>query len=191
MTLLQPSPSLPRLMGQPVFEEVVMRLRFLTLRLGLLGTLAACSGSQSPVPMVGRQADISQLAGEWLGEYSSVESGRSGTIVFTLTAGSDTASGDVVMTPQFVTRGPAAQTGQPPTPPQTPRAITIKFVRVSGGQVSGALDPYPDPTCGCQLHTTFIGRLVGDTLSGTYRSRHIETQEIQQGRWRVVRKAAQ
>ena len=163
-----------------------MSLRSLTVRFGLLA-LTACSGSQSPVPMVGRQADISLLAGEWLGEYSSVESGRSGSIVFNLTAGSDTATGDVVMTPQFVNRGPANPSGQT-TPMPAPRSIQIKFVRVSGGQVSGALDPYTDPNCGCQLHTTFIGRLVGDTLSGTYTSRHVETQEVQKGRWRVVRK---
>lgn len=168
-----------------------MSLRSLTVRFGLLGALIACSGSQSPVPMVGRQVDISQLAGEWLGEYSSVESGRSGSIVFNLTAGSDTATGDVVMNPQIVNRGPAAPTGQNPTSFPTPRSIQIRFVRVSGGQVSGALDPYTDPNCGCQLHTTFVGRLVGDTLSGTYTSRHMETQEIQKGRWRVVRKAQQ
>ncbi len=163
-----------------------MNLRSFTIRLGLLGVLTACGGSQSPVPMVGRRADISQLAGEWLGEYSSVETGRSGSIVFNLTAGSDTATGDVVMTPQFVMRGPVTQPSQ--GAPQTPRSITIRFVRVSGGQVSGALDPYTDPNCGCQLHTTFTGRLVGDTLSGTYMSRHEQTQEVQTGRWRVVRK---
>lgn len=29
--------------------------------------LIACGGSQAPVPMVGQEADVSQLAGEWFG----------------------------------------------------------------------------------------------------------------------------
>ena len=156
----------------------------------LVAVAMGCGGSQSPVPVVGREADISRLAGQWLGDYSSVETGRSGSIVFTLTAGSDTAMGDVVMTPRFTGAGPAPA-GQPgaQTTPQPSQAIDIKFVRVTGGQVSGALAPYTDPTCNCPLHTTFVGRLVGDTLSGTYTSRHENAQGVQQGRWRVVRKA--
>jgi hypothetical protein len=149
--------------------------------------LLGCGGAQTPVPVVGRQADISQLAGEWYGEYSSVESGRSGSIVFKLVAGSDSATGDVVMTPQWVTR---QGTGQMPPSQTAPvsQPLSIRFVRVSGGQVSGALDPYPDPNCGCTLHTTFIGRLRSDTLEGTYTSLHEQTRDVQKGRWRVVRK---
>lgn len=155
----------------------------------LAGFLSACGGSQTPVPVVGRDADISRLAGQWLGDYSSVETGRSGSIVFTLQAGSDTAAGDVVMTPRFAAAGPGGQTTPQPTVTQAGQAIDIKFVRVSGGQVSGALAPYTDPTCNCPLHTTFVGRLAGDTLSGTYSSRHENANDVQQGRWRVVRKS--
>ena len=153
------------------------------------GLLVACGGSQSPVPVVGREADISKLAGEWSGEYSSGETGRSGSILFTLKSGTDTATGDVVMTPRFAAAGPP-QAGQPsPQVALASQAIDIKFVRVTGGQVSGSLAPYTDPTCNCPLHTTFVGRLVGDTLAGTYTSRHENAQDMQQGRWRVVRKS--
>ena len=155
----------------------------------LAGFLIGCGGSQSPVPVVGREVDISKLAGQWFGDYSSVETGRSGSIAFTLTAGSDTATGDVVMTPRF---NAGAQVGQQPAAqPTAPvaQSIDIKFVRVTGGQVSGALAPYTDPTCNCPLHTTFVGRLTGDTLSGTYLSRHENANDVQQGRWRVVRKS--
>jgi len=127
------------------------------------------------------------LTGQWLGEYSSAETGRSGSIVFTLRAGSDTATGDVVMTPRLQGLGPTSPNGQA-SPPPAPQAIEIRFVRVSGGQVSGALAPYTDPSCNCPLHTTFVGKLVGDTLSGTYASRHENSQDSQSGRWRVVRK---
>lgn len=164
-----------------------MGTRFSPVTVGLVGLAVACGGAQSPVPVVGRRTDISQLAGEWLGEYSSAETGRSGSISFTLKAGSDTAFGDVVMTPRFATAGPAAATGQPAPVQATAPAIDIRFVRVTGGQVSGALAPYNDPTCNCPLHTTFVGRLVGDTLSGTYTSRHENANDMQRGRWRVVR----
>src|SRR5258705_1052040 len=60
---------------------------------------AACGTNQPSVPLVGRSADVAALAGEWAGEYSSVESGRSGSITFTLRAASDSAFGDVVMIP--------------------------------------------------------------------------------------------
>jgi len=154
----------------------------------LAAALLGCGGSQAPVPVVGLEADISQLAGEWYGDYSSVESGRSGSIVFKLIAGTDSATGDVVMTPKWFTRQGNSQMEPSPTPPPASQPIAIRFVRVSGGQVSGALAPYTDPTCGCALHTTFVGRLRSDTLDGTYTSVHEQTRDLQQGRWRVVRK---
>jgi len=164
-----------------------MTLRSIVPAVAIAGTLLGCSGSQSPVPVVGREADVSQLAGDWSGEYSSVESGRSGSIVFKLVAGTDSATGEVVMTPQWLTRqGGNAQPG--PTTQPVSQPLTISFVRVSGGQVSGALQPYPDPNCGCTLHTTFVGRLQADTLQGTYSSVHEQTRDVQKGRWRVVRK---
>jgi hypothetical protein len=162
---------------------MIVRPVFLSLAVLLL----ACGGAQTPVPVVGASADISQLAGEWYGEYSSVESGRNGSIVFKLIAGTDSATGDVFMTPQWLMRQGNGQAQPTPQPTTTP-ALTIRFVRVTGGQVSGALAPYTDPNCGCTLHTTFVGRLQSDTLAGTYSSLHEQTREIQKGRWRVVRK---
>lgn len=152
--------------------------------------LLGCSGAQTPVPVVGREADISQLAGEWLGEYSSVESGRNGTISFKLVAGADSAVGDVVMTPQWLMRQGNAPTGPSPTAQPTSQPLSIRFVRVTGGQVSGELAPYADPNCGCTLHTTFVGRLSSDTLQGTYTSVHEQSRDVQKGRWRVVRKTS-
>jgi len=154
----------------------------------LVALSLACSGAQTPVPVVGASADISQMAGEWYGEYSSVESGRNGSIVFKLVAGTDSATGDVFMTPQMVTRQGAAPGEPAVSQPTTTPAITIRFVRITGGQVSGVLAPYPDPNCGCTLHTTFVGRLQADTLEGTYTSLHEQSRDTQEGRWRAVRK---
>lgn len=156
--------------------------------IALVASLIACGGYQAPVPVVGQEGDVSRLAGEWFGEYSSGESGRSGSITFKLTAGSDTATGDVVMSPRYNARPQAGQVQ--PTGPATPgtiQTLSINFVRVTGGQVSGSLAPYTDPTCGCTLRTTFVGRLRADTLAGTYTSLHEQSREVQRGQWQVVR----
>ncbi|HET7789443.1 MAG TPA: hypothetical protein VFK78_01460, partial [Gemmatimonadales bacterium] len=141
-------------------------MRAQTFCIALATAAIACRGPATPVPVVGRQADISRLTGEWLGSYSSVESGRSGSIVFELTAGSDTAQGDVMMGPAGW-NGPVPR-GRPINRAQLPPAtqvLTINFVRISGGQVSGALASYTDPSCDCQVHTTFVGTLAADTLA--------------------------
>jgi hypothetical protein len=150
---------------------------------------AGCSGPQTPVPVVGSPLDLQRLAGEWLGEFSSVQTGRHGSIVFHLIAGTDSAHGDVLMDPVvwgWPTRG--GDPNQPTTAPtQMPRAIDISMVRVSGNAVNGRLAPYNDPTCDCPLFTVFEGRLVADTLEGTYTSRHQAGGPTQSGHWRVVR----
>src|ERR1700741_5039513 len=67
-------------------------------------TLSACGAARSPVPLVGASSDVSALTGEWAGDYSSAESGRSGSISFTLRAAGDSAFGDVVMIPSALGR---------------------------------------------------------------------------------------
>ena len=149
----------------------------------------ACGGPGTPVPVAGTATDLAALAGEWSGEYSSQESGRSGSIVLRLTAGTDSATGDVVMSPQFFRR--LAGPGDAPAavaPPPAPQVLSISFVRVAGGRVSGRLAQYTDPSCGCTLLTEFEGSLRGDALEGTYSSRHSATGEVQRGRWLVTRR---
>src|SRR3954471_8486428 len=80
-------------------------LRFEKLSLPVIGlVLTACGASRSPVPLTGSTADVSALTGEWAGDYSSSESGRSGSISFTLRSAGDTAFGDVVMVPTALGR---------------------------------------------------------------------------------------
>ena len=57
--------------------------------------MVACA--PNPVPVLGTRTDIAALTGEWVGTYTSGESGREGSIVFQLEAGADTAQGDVMM----------------------------------------------------------------------------------------------
>ena len=158
-----------------------------------LSALLACGQPGTPVPVVGTPTDLTQLAGRWVGDFSSVETGRSGSIVFRLSATGDSAYGDVSMNPTDMAnrgqaRDPSAAPGAAPNAPApSPQWIEIRFVRITEGRVSGTLKPYTDPSCNCPLYTTFEGRLAGDTLSGTYTSRHQAGGPAQQGRWSAVR----
>lgn len=151
--------------------------------------LAACASAPGRVPLFG---DPSALTGEWAGQYVSEESGRSGTIVFRLTAGQDTARGDVVMlvprspqeAPGFMPAGTAAWPGQA----IDARVLTIKFVQVEAGWVRGRLDPYLDPACNCTVETTFDGLQKGDVITGTFATRPVGRTVTQRGRWHVSRR---
>jgi hypothetical protein len=138
--------------------------------------------------VAGTATDLAALAGEWSGEYSSSETGRSGSIVFRLKAGTDSATGDVVMSvPTWTRRDVPGEMPPPGGQGPVPQVLAISFVRVEGGRVSGRLAPYTDPVCGCTLLTLFEGALKGETLEGTYSSRHSATGEVQRGRWAVTR----
>ncbi|MCI0433562.1 MAG: hypothetical protein L0271_07925 [Gemmatimonadetes bacterium] len=144
--------------------------------------VAGCSYHQPPVPLLGSDSDIAALAGEWYGTHWSVESGRSGSILFRLTAGADSALGDVLMVPREATghemRSSPAE------------FIPIRFVGIDQDRVRGMLATYRDPVCGCRLETVFFGELKADTIVGTFESRHLEGGSIQKGNWRVVRQSS-
>ena len=165
-------------------------IRSRTLPTLLVLALTACGASRAPVPLVGASADVGALTGEWAGDYSSAESGRSGSIGFTLRAAGDSAFGDVVMIPSawgrplIPWRGENA-TGANQQPAST--VLTIRFVRVEHGHVSGTLDPYTDPQTGARLLTTFSGELTGKTITGTYTTR-LPSGDTQTGRWTVQRR---
>ena len=158
--------------------------------LALTTTLAACTASQTPVPVSGSAGDIAALQGHWSGDYSSTITGRTGSIEFTLDVAKDSAFGDVIMVPcgwehplrPWVERDRAAQPQSPP-----PRVLTIRFVRVANNRVSGALDPYEDPETGAPLRTRLEGRIVADTISGTFVTMPGAVPGEPTGHWKVVR----
>ncbi len=164
-------------------------MRRLVILLG--ATLVAChSAPSSPVPLVGTSRDLTALEGQWEGSYDADDGSRTGSISFTLKAGADTATGDVLMIPRDY--------GQPVEPydrpggvipdPAPSKVLSIRFVRVQGDTVSGRLDPYRDPVCGCRLLTTFRGRLRGNELRGRYETLHEESGKVVLGQWKVARK---
>lgn len=161
---------------------------FVVLAVLTLG-LGACASVPAPVPVVGDAADLGRLAGEWGGEYQGQTSGRSGSIVFKLAAGADTAFGDVVMIPRerresrLPVQDPSA--GLPMA--RTPEVLSIAFVRAADGGLSGRLTPYRDPDCDCLLITRFQGRFRGDVIEGTFTSTPAAGGATQTGTWKVKR----
>ncbi|HEY6809155.1 MAG TPA: hypothetical protein VI160_10260 [Gemmatimonadales bacterium] len=151
---------------------------------------AGCAANRPPVAVAGAPQDVAQLAGEWIGDYSSAVTGRNGTISFTLSAAGDSAVGAVVMVPAGYGR-PLAPWNDPARmgagAPPTTQVLSIRFVRVRGGRVSGSLDPYADPETGTRLITTFAGTIVADTIAGTFTTRPRAAGDEATGRWRVVR----
>lgn len=151
--------------------------------------VAACAANPSPVHVVGTSSEMSVLTGSWTGEYRSVETGRSGSIEFTLKAGTDTAFGDVVMVPRALAPTPSDPRTAVGAIPPTPQVLQIAFVRVATNVVSGTLNPYKSPDCGCTLTTVFRGSITNNRIEGTFTTAHSDPMAPQQkGTWWVTRK---
>jgi hypothetical protein len=155
----------------------------------LLLALASCRYNPSPVPIEGSVSDIAHLAGTWDGDYSSVESGRSGSITFTILAGRDTAFGDVVMIPEHGQALTAADAGTSAHQlhEQSAQLLRVTLVRVQGGTIRGELEPYIAPDCHCTVTTVFRGALNGDRVDGQYVTRG-PNGLLQEGRWKLERR---
>lgn len=155
-----------------------MSFHFRSAAVGLLAAALASSCSSSnpapPVPVAG--SDLAALAGRWVGEYSSEATGRTGSIVFELKSGDKVARGDVLMVPKDAK-----------DPGVMPQMLTINFVNAAGGVLRGTMDPYRDPACDCQVQTTFVGRLSGDTIEGTFTTTPSGNAPITTGRWKIAR----
>ena len=160
---------------------------------GLLLVSAGCALNPAPVPVAGAAVDVGALRGEWLGEYRSAETGRSGSIYFKLEAGRDTAVGDVVMAPTRMTNVPNDPLA--PAPPEWlkgSQVLTIRFVRVEGTLLEGRMEEYPSPDCDHLLLTLFKGELRGDRINGTFTTYHGQGDgATQRGTWWATRQRAQ
>ena len=166
-----------------------MRLGAVGVALTLTAVLSGCAARQAAVPLVGAPADVDALLGRWVGEYSSTETGRSGSISFTLLARGDTAHGDVVMVPSGWNQPLQPWRDETVRALERPRAevLTISFVRVTGNEVAGDLAPYRDPESGSPLYTRFAGKLSGDVIEGTFTTRRGQGAQVQGGTWSARR----
>ena len=163
--------------------------------LTLLLPLAGCGWRRTPVPIVSETGSVALLVGQWAGEYSSTQTGRTGSITFDLASEKDTAFCDVVMIPKpqsvqvvgDLTSGPVVRQ------PVLAEPLQIRFIRLGDNRISGTLEPYVDPDCGCRVTTTFSGKFNGDdTIEGTFTSRAAGPEYAQAGgRWKVTRQKTQ
>ena len=149
----------------------------------------ACQSRPDPIPIQGDRAQMARLAGTWVGEYTGTTSGRSGSITFTLKAGTDSAFGDVLMVPSGTMNPivPADNATEHRLHAKSPQVLQVSFVRIAGGRVSGTLEPYVAPDCTCTVRTTFTGQVTSDLAEGTFVTRGPSGLE-QAGRWRVMRR---
>ena len=169
-----------------------MRARFpiTTLLASAALTLAACRYTPTPVVLQATPADIQSLAGDWDGTYQGRESERTGTITFTIHAGSDTAHGDVLMEApmrqQFIAADVAS--GEHRLHSRAPEVLRITWVGLHGGFVEGALEAYIAPDCQCTVKTVFQGSVVadGNEIRGEFVT--TGTSLRQQGTWVVRRR---
>ena len=150
----------------------------------------------SPAPAVPVEAakdDLSVLVGRWTGEYSSKDTGRTGSIVFELKSGGSTANGDVLMWPKG-SQGPTIPSTSQPSEEQLrkmPQVINISFVKAEAGQITGTMTPYTDPDCRCEVRTVFVGTIQGDVIAGTFTTERWDRQEkLGAGVWKVTRQKA-
>lgn len=156
--------------------------------------IVACAGNPPPVPVFASRADWEILSGHWSGSYTMSPSGRHGVIDFTLSAGDEHASGDVLMV--------ADGTHVPyrPYPPNDPRQgptnapytqlLTIRFVRADRGEISGTIASYWDPDRNCQASATFLGEAQNRMIDGTFTSTCEDGVRQLRGTWRVTRQPA-
>jgi hypothetical protein len=153
---------------------------------GILLVLASCAApTLPPVAVIATPGDAQNLAGNWEGEYSSVETRRSGKIQFFLNTESDSAGGEVLMFPSR-TMPSTGNTGHVAAT-QEPQHLSIRMVLAEGDSVIGYLSPYEDFD-GSTLVTRFAGVLKDDTMTGRYFTRNLRTDEITDGEWSLWRK---
>lgn len=154
----------------------------------ILAVVAACRYQPSVVPTTGTADDLARLAGRWTGTYAGESPRSEGTIVFEVTARGDSAFGDVLMTQDGQHEPLLAlddrQAHQQHV--QDVRLLSIAFVRVDGRTVRGVMEPYERPDCRCRARTIFTGRLVADTIAGSYVTTLGDGRTLR-GEWSIVR----
>ena len=155
--------------------------------------LLSCGTSEpGPVQVIGVPEDLVPITGEWTGTYDSSATGRSGSITFHLTENPKGAHGDVLMVPKHeVIRGNEDPRRQDEPPFPGPSVLTIEFVRIAAGEISGRIAPYPDPeVAGATLETHFAGHVDGEWIEGTFVTYSDHGVSPRRGTWRVHRKSA-
>jgi hypothetical protein len=168
-----------------------MRLELRRTSWLMVAHLGACTSvTQQPAPAAiqGESHDIRQLAGRWRGEFHNTHTGRVGTIFFDLRADRDTAYGDVTFD-RVIPTAVCNDMTRPQTTSNVVVPVVLRFgaLAVARGSIGGWLRPYRDPDLLCWMDTWFEGRLVRDTLGGSFFSRRTDTDTVRVGTWWAAR----
>ena len=148
------------------------------------------STPQAPVRLQGDPASLARLAGAWSGQYWGGAGGRGGSLAFSLRSGSDSLYGDVTMIdPRGQTIRAADQTGVHALHASSAQQLRIDFVAIRADSVRGVLEPYVAPDCECAVTTTFLGRVKGDQIAGTFQTRNGGRVQAE-GSWEMKRRQA-
>ena len=159
------------------------RLTTIVLAGAVVASALGCASKPPEIELTSSDFDLNPLVGEWRGNYTNPEAGRSGTIAFTLRAGVSSASGNVVMIPR------GADSSLSSAAAVARSVLRINFIRKEGSKVSGTLDPFRDPNCGCQVTTTFEGAFTdAHTIEGTFSTAPLVVgPKVTNGTWKVTR----
>jgi len=163
-----------------------------TLVVPLAFLLFSCASSEpAPVQVIGAPADLVPLTAEWIGTFDSGATGRSGSITFHLTENPEGAHGDVLMVPKQEIIRNDGEHRPPHSMISSASVLSIEFVRIAGGEISGKIAPYPDPEVPeAMLETQFTGRVDGQWIEGTFVTYSDRGVSPRRGTWRVHRKPA-
>src|SRR6185436_13740770 len=161
-----------------------------TLVVPLAFLLFSCASSEpAPVQVIGAPQDLVALTGEWVGTYESGATSRSGSITFHFAANPESAHGDVLMVPKQELLYDNGFHQPPHGMLSSASVLTIEFVRVAGGEISGKIAPYPDPESpDAMIETHFTGRVNGEWIEGTFVTYADRGVSPRRGTWRVHRK---
>lgn len=162
----------------------------LILAAALAASTIACGRRTPGIDVSSSDFDVNPLVGEWRGTSHNPETGRSGTIAFTLLAGESSASGNIVIIPRpdsLLTPEERELLSDVSAPKR--QVLRIDFVRKEGGKLNGTLDPYVDPECNCRVTTTFQGTFRdARTIEGTFTIvPSVPGHGITSGTWKVTR----
>jgi len=162
----------------------------LVLIAGLAAAVIGCATKTPGIELTSSDFDLNPLVGVWRGDYSNPQTGRRGTIAFSLRAGESFASGNIVMIPKPDSLLTPEERELVSDVPATGRSVlSIHFVRKQGGNLNGTLDPYRAPDCDCIVNTTFQGSFADErTIQGTFTTVPSKAgTSITTGTWKVVR----
>ena len=148
---------------------------------------ASCSYRSSSVRLQGDPVSIAWLAGTWQGEFEGASSGRRGSLSFYLPSGTDSLVGDVMMVdPAGNVIHAADRADVHRLHVRNNQLLSIDVVVVHADAIRGVLEPYIAPDCSCVVSTTFIGRVLGDEITGTFETRGSSGYRAE-GVWRMTR----